>query len=300
MPLLLKSKILLVLMGFGIVLLGSNSSAAPEEEQIPPEAIEHMAKLLDGRKVSSEMNLMGGGSSSNLRSIYRKRVRSVPLVIGKKGIGSSAVLVVRRDKSVPYALLITNHHVIRNPVFITKKTKKPMVGLLFYSEGISREIFKYSKFIQCMRNKNQSSWCLAIKENHRFAMVVGSDRERDLALLYVRNPPDGVTNIEVEELSRVSTGDEVVIIGHPRKLLWTLNRGIVSGIRKNYPMGKATGTVIQTDASINPGNSGGPLLSGDGKMVGVVVWQFEKSEGLNAAIGINEVVKFFKSYMKKR
>jgi hypothetical protein len=299
MPLKLKFIKLPVLFGIGIVLMASSGIAAPVDYQVPPDAYEHIAKLLDGRKVSNEMNLMGVGSSGSLRSIFRKRVKSVPLVIGKKGIGSSAVLVVRKNKSVPYALLITNHHVIKNPVFLTKKTKTPMVGLLFHSNDISREIFKHKKFIKCMRGKNQSLWCRAIKENHRFAMVLGSDQEKDLALLYVRNPPDGVTKIEVEKLNRISTGDEVAVIGHPHKLLWTLTRGIVSGIRDNYPMGKATGTVIQTDASINPGNSGGPLLSADGDMVGVVAWSYRKMEGLNAAIGINEVVEFFKEEMNK-
>jgi hypothetical protein len=288
-----------VLFGIGIILLASSSSAAPDEEQMPLEAIEHMAKLLDGRKVSSDMNFMGGGSSGNLRSLFRERVRSVPLVIGRKGIGSSSVLVVRGNKSKSFALIITNHHVVKNPLFHTKRTKKPGVGLLFYSKAISGEIFKFSRISKCFKEVIQSSFCKAVKNNWKSAVVLGSDSARDLALLVVRNPPSGVTGIRKANLNQISPGDEVAVIGHPKHFLWTLTRGIVSGVRSNYPMGASMGTIIQTDASINPGNSGGPLLSKDGRLMGVVAWGFKKTEGLNAAIGINEIVAFFKEVMKK-
>ncbi|MEL6733518.1 MAG: trypsin-like peptidase domain-containing protein, partial [Bacteroidota bacterium] len=45
----------------------------------------------------------------------------------------------------------------------------------------------------------------------------------------------------------------------------TLSRGIISGERK-----VGENKLLQIDASINSGNSGGPIISADGKLVGIV------------------------------
>jgi Trypsin-like peptidase domain len=79
---------------------------------------------------------------------------------------------------------------------------------------------------------------------------------------------------------------------------WTFTRGIVSQFRPAYEWSGGPGeykhvaTVIQTQTPINPGNSGGPLLTEDGKIVGVNAFITRRSEGLNFAIAANEL-RFF-------
>jgi hypothetical protein len=115
------------------------------------------------------------------------------------------------------------------------------------------------------------------------ATVVAYDRERDLALLQLGRPGPG-RPLERDRQVEPRLGDAVFAIGHPmfqddpapigRGLLqWTVTSGIVSGL---------TADVAQTDAAVNPGNSGGPLLSRDGRLLGVVVQKW--GEGLGFAM----------------
>lgn len=103
------------------------------------------------------------------------------------------------------------------------------------------------------------------------ATLVGSDVYSDLAVLALRNSPDGA-----EPLSFVSReppiGTRVVALGAPFGLSHSVSAGIVSGQDRSLPSntGFQIADAIQTDAAVNPGNSGGPLVDLDGDVVGVV------------------------------
>jgi serine protease Do len=99
------------------------------------------------------------------------------------------------------------------------------------------------------------------------AKVVGADPKTDVALIR----PDGVrdyTPLPLGDSSDLLPGDWVVAIGSPYGLDHTVTAGIVSAVGRDIGAGPYD-DFIQTDAAINPGNSGGPLLSLDGKVVGI-------------------------------
>ena len=52
---------------------------------------------------------------------------------------------------------------------------------------------------------------------------------------------------------------------------------------------------IQTQTPINPGNSGGPLLSDDGKIVGVNLFVTKGAQGLNFAVAAKEIRYFLQN-----
>jgi hypothetical protein len=92
----------------------------------------------------------------------------------------------------------------------------------------------------------------------------------------------------------LEVGADVAAIGHPEGQRWTFTKGIVSQIRPDYQWSTGPGdthraTVIQTQTPINPGNSGGPLLSFDGKIVGVNSFRATDSEGLNFAVAAKDI-----------
>lgn len=125
------------------------------------------------------------------------------------------------------------------------------------------------------------------------ASVVAVDAERDLALLSVKG--DNFPNLQLANLKDVSLGKEVLAIGTPEGLSWSITKGIVSAVREYRGI-----YVIQTDAPINPGNSGGPLIDIEsGLVIGINTFGFRKdiTEGLNFAIAANGIKDLLSHYI---
>ncbi len=104
----------------------------------------------------------------------------------------------------------------------------------------------------------------------------------DLALLEVKAVRGKVLNLKT---TKPNVGAEVVAIGAPQGLEFSLTRGVVSSLRENDAL-------LQIDAPINPGNSGGPLIDRTGCVVGVVTLKLEDSEGLNFAVAASRIAAF--------
>lgn len=140
-----------------------------------------------------------------------------------------------------------------------------------------------------------------------FGQVIAKDVRLDLALVKVQERGRPVEFFQGKD---VSPGDKVEAIGHPKRQLFTITRGIVSAIRKHSNQGMGEPVLyIQTDADTNPGNSGGPLFKGN-KVVGIVAWGATTSAqtengpiavpapGLNFTIHYAEAKRFLDQSMK--
>lgn len=79
----------------------------------------------------------------------------------------------------------------------------------------------------------------------------------------------------------LEVGQQVFAIGSPRGLEHTISRGIVSALRE---MKEETGNLIQTDAAISPGSSGGGLFDAEGRLIGIITFQFKEAQNLNFAV----------------
>tara|TARA_Y100001963_G_scaffold137667_1_gene201616 strand:+ start:330 stop:1136 length:807 start_codon:yes stop_codon:yes gene_type:complete len=123
--------------------------------------------------------------------------------------------------------------------------------------------------------------------------VVGEDPLADLALLRVLDKEGNIPFLKISD-TKVKEGEEVIAIGHPMGMAWTVTKGIISSSERfaRHPFIKA----VQTDAAINQGNSGGPLLNMRGEVVGINSLLVSRA-GQNAGLGISvrgDIVK--KSY----
>lgn len=105
------------------------------------------------------------------------------------------------------------------------------------------------------------------------ARLVGTDPITDLAVLKLER--NKLPTLLLAPREPLVVGQPVVALGAPLGLSGTVTSGIVSALNRNVPVPTAGGgtTVlagsIQTDAAINPGNSGGPLVTCEGRLVGV-------------------------------
>ena len=144
-------------------------------------------------------------------------------------------------------------------------------------------------------------WILVEDETFFRAAIEAVDPRRDLGLL--RICCGEFTTVEFMDSDVLYPGDEVISIGYAQDAIMprtfrpgrvmvpgeaTVTRGIISAFRYDSLMDVE---FVQTDAPINGGNSGGPILSPDGRVVGVVTFSFVDRpslgifrEGLNFAV----------------
>ena len=103
------------------------------------------------------------------------------------------------------------------------------------------------------------------------AILVGTDPYSDMAVIEVDVSENLLFPVDFSPSSELLVGEQVIALGNPFGLENTMTEGIVSatGRQMDAPGNYAIIDVIQTDAAINPGNSGGPLMSAEGKVVGM-------------------------------
>lgn len=156
-----------------------------------------------------------------------------------------------------------------------------------------------------------------------------ADAHRDIAVLKINVPPEiTLQPLEVGYSRDVRVGQQILTFGYPKPKVIegsvaTVSTGIISAVnrilippyKRNYGEDSVTieepiqewivqrafidlgnpndylSALIQFDAVINPGSSGGPLVTMDGKIVGLVqsmVTDTGSNVGLNFAIPVDE------------
>lgn len=105
------------------------------------------------------------------------------------------------------------------------------------------------------------------------AKLVSTDPSSDLAVIKVE--AKGLPFMLYGNSDEVKIGQWVLAIGYPLNLETTVTAGIVSAKSRTLDINRRNTKItpvesfIQTDAAVNPGNSGGPLVSTDGKLIGI-------------------------------
>jgi serine protease Do len=124
------------------------------------------------------------------------------------------------------------------------------------------------------------------------ARVVASEPAADLSLLQLDRVPPTATVSPMADSSKIQVGDQIMIVGAPYGLSYSLSVGYISArwapntVYKTMPLAE----FFQTDATINTGNSGGPMFAMNGDVIGIVSHNISKgggSEGLGFVVTMN-------------
>jgi len=116
------------------------------------------------------------------------------------------------------------------------------------------------------------------------AELIGYNENFDVALL---NIPGTYSFLELDDSDSVQVGENVIAIGNPLGLQFSVSEGIVSAIHRPGPNEEEA--YIQTDAALNPGNSGGPLINKKGKVIGINNFKIGDGESLGFALESNYI-----------
>lgn len=132
------------------------------------------------------------------------------------------------------------------------------------------------------------------------ALLIGTDRETDLAVLKVdlADLPFAVLG----DSDSLLPGHLVMAFGSPLGLASSVTMGVVSATNRQL-RDEDRMLYIQTDTPINPGNSGGPLVDVSGRVMGIntlILSQSGGSEGIGFAAPSNIVRSVYDQIRKYR
>jgi serine protease Do len=99
---------------------------------------------------------------------------------------------------------------------------------------------------------------------------IRGDKKTDVAIVMLDGKGAGnLPYLQLGDSEAMEIGDRVLAVGAPFGLSGSVTHGIISGKGRSGLNLNTYEDFLQTDAAINPGNSGGPLISLDGKVVGI-------------------------------
>lgn len=114
------------------------------------------------------------------------------------------------------------------------------------------------------------------------------DGALDLALLQVPALARG-TAARLGSITSVELGDDVFAMGAPKKMAFSLHRGMVSFVGREFEGLH----YLQTDLPTSGGSSGGPVLNARGEVVAIASFVLRDSEGLAFALPIDYAYQRF-------
>lgn len=122
------------------------------------------------------------------------------------------------------------------------------------------------------------------------------DYMRDLAVIRILDSAQHFSYAKIQRSDKYHVGQDILVIGNPHGLFWTVTKGIISRIYF-YPF--AFSWRFDTDALVNPGNSGGPAFSEAGEVIGIISAMHVDFQGNPIGIGVVIPITEIHRFMRK-
>jgi tetratricopeptide (TPR) repeat protein len=126
--------------------------------------------------------------------------------------------------------------------------------------------------------------------HYRIDQIISQNKKIDLIKFKVKKTSKLFPYLKLCPTNPIEA-EEVLVIGNPKELEYSVSNGIISSIRLDEEIGK----VIQTTAPISSGSSGSPLLNLKGEVLGVISFTMKEGQNLNFAISVNNIVNLISS-----
>lgn len=126
------------------------------------------------------------------------------------------------------------------------------------------------------------------------SMIVSADKTWDVALL--KADSTSFAPLRMAESGRAKVGMAVAAIGSPLGLDQTLSTGVISGLREK----EGHKDLLQVTCAISRGSSGGPVMTTDGKVLGIAQSTSVRGQNINFAVPVRIVRQLLKSMDEKK
>jgi hypothetical protein len=176
-------------------------------------------------------------------------------------------------------------------------------GFLFLKRGTSGYIMTCEHVVASADHVTVVFWSGTPREKSFRARVVAKDPSRDIACLILKDAKDLPGTLEIGRKTEVKETETVYAAGFPFGALLaagkknpeiSISKSSVTSIRRSENRDMIA---VQISGEVNPGNSGGPLVTSDGRVVGVTA---AKIHGTQTAFAVpaEEIQGFFKGRVK--
>ena len=281
----------------GPILAGCFGSVdVPVSESLPPTSTPGVPRWIVGLLALTVVLGAGGGAVTGYFA-GRAAAPAAPAPATLAASPPAAAPVVASGSPASYATLLEQ----LMPAVVTVEARQ---SALNRRTGIGTGFF-YSTDGRILTNAHvlpegaDGEIRVTLSDGHRIqATIVGRDVWGDVAVLQAEGGPFPALDLAVDGQLRV--GDRVLAIGSPRNYRNSATSGIVSGLDRLMPRTVVTDDgpmaiplrgLIQTDAAVNQGNSGGPLVSVDGRVVGINTAVQSNANDIGFALPIADVMR---------
>jgi serine protease Do len=140
---------------------------------------------------------------------------------------------------------------------------------------------------QRVNDADKSGFSVSLLDGTRYdGLTARLSEHSDLAVFQL--PATHCSFIAADPTAALKIGQRVYTIGNPSGLAYTVTSGVLSGLREMDGT-----TYLQTDAPINPGNSGGPLITEQGRVIGINSRVMRGVQGIGFALPMEAVYSAF-------
>lgn len=180
------------------------------------------------------------------------------------------------------ALQNENAIVIVNALLDDGSTKSA-TGFIVSSEGVIATASHITKKVKVL-NLTFKNGTLSDEAQ---ILAVSSNPDIDLSLLKIS--VSGLPSVNFQNSNTVTTGQEITVIGNPRRLQNTVTDGLISQIRKI----SKTVNWFQISAPISPSSSGSPVFNDEGQVIAVALSSLKgaDNQNINFAIPSNYLMR---------